>query len=183
VPTWLGTPVTDVPPVKPPVDTRAQLLPLNALTWEHFERLCLRFVRTQAFVVRTTLYGVKGQKHHGIDLLARLSDPLRYEVYQCKKLECYTGADVRKAVDVFLDGKWRDQSKAFRIMTSHPIEDTKIADAIETEAARLEALGITFEVWGQERFSTWLKTNQPSLTIFSAEHGSRSFAVLMRSRD
>ena len=74
VPTWLETPVTDVPPVKPPVDTRAQLLPLNALTWEHFERLCLRFVRTQAFVVRTTLYGVKGQKQHGIDLLARLSD-------------------------------------------------------------------------------------------------------------
>jgi len=74
VPTWLETPVTDVPPVKPPVDTRAQLLPLKALTWEHFERLCLRFVRTQAVVVRTTLYGVKGQKQHGIDLLARLSD-------------------------------------------------------------------------------------------------------------
>lgn len=84
VPTWLETPATDVPTVEPPVDTRAQLLPLNDLTWEHFERLCLRFIRTQAFVVRATIYGVKGQKQHGIDLLARLSDPLRYEVYQCK---------------------------------------------------------------------------------------------------
>jgi hypothetical protein len=162
VPTWLETPVTDVPTGKPPVDTRAQLLPLNDLTWEHFERLCLRFIRTQAFVVRATLYGVKGQKQHGIDLLARLSDPLRYEVYQCKRLVSFTAADVKKAVDAFLIGKWRNQSKAFRIMTSHQIEDTKIADAIETEARRLETLDITFEIWGQERFSSWLK-DQPAI--------------------
>jgi energy-coupling factor transporter ATP-binding protein EcfA2 len=161
-PTWLETPATEVPALKPPVDTRVQLLPLNELTWEHFERLCLRYVRTQSFVVRAQLYGVKGQKQHGIDLYVRLADPPRYEVYQCKRLASFTAADVKKAVDTFLTGKWHDKSKAFRIMTSHPIEDTKIGDAIEAAAKRLEALDITFEVIGQERLSEWLK-DQPRL--------------------
>jgi hypothetical protein len=108
VPTWLETPATEVPALKPPVNTRIQLLPLNDLAWEHFERLCLRYVRTQAFVVRAQLYGVKGQKQHGIDLYVRLSDPLRYEVYQCKKLASFTASDVKKTVDAFLEGNWRD---------------------------------------------------------------------------
>jgi hypothetical protein len=47
-------------------------------------------------------------------------------------------------------------------MTSHPIEDTKIGDAIEAEAKRLEALDIAFEVIGQERLSQWLK-DQPRI--------------------
>src|SRR5271166_3508622 len=157
VPTWLETPVTEVPALKPPVHTRAQLLPLNDLTWEHFECLCLRYVRMQSVVVRAQLYGVKGQKQHGIDLYVRLSDPLRYEVYQSKRLASFAAADVTKAVDTFLAGKWHDKAKAFRIVTSHPIEDTKVGDAIETTAKRLEALDITFEVIGQERLSEWLK--------------------------
>jgi energy-coupling factor transporter ATP-binding protein EcfA2 len=156
-PTWLETPVTEVPALKPPVDTRAQLLPLNDLSWEHFERLCLRYIRTQSVVVRAQLYGVKGQKQHGIDLYVRLADPLRYEVYQCKRLASFTATDVKKAVDTFLAGKWHDKTKAFRILTSHPIEDTKIGDAIEAAAKRLEASDITFEVIGQERLSEWLK--------------------------
>jgi hypothetical protein len=156
-PTWLETPVMEVPALKPPVDTRAQLLPLIELTWEHFERLCLRYIRTQSVVIRAQLYGVRGQKQHGIDLYVRLSDPLRYEVYQCKRLSSFTAADVKKAVDTFLAGKWHDKVKAFRVLTSHPIEDTKIGDAIEAEAKRLEASGIAFEVIGQERLSEWLK--------------------------
>jgi energy-coupling factor transporter ATP-binding protein EcfA2 len=156
-PTWLETPVTEVPALKPPVDTRAQLLPLNDLTWEHFERLCLRYVRAQSVVVRAQLYGVKGQKQHGIDLYVRLSDPLRYEVYQCKRLASFTAADVTKAVDTFLAGKWHEKAKVFRILTSHPVEDTKFGDAIEAAAKRLEVSGISFEVIGQERLSEWLK--------------------------
>jgi len=156
-PTWLETPATDAPAPVLPVDTRAQLLPFIDLTWENYERLCLRYVRTQSVVVRAQLYGVRGQKQHGIDLYVRLADPLRYEVYQCKRLDSFTAADVTKAVETFLKGKWHDKSKAFRIMTSHPIEDTKIGDAIEAAAKRLEALEITFEVIGQERLSEWLK--------------------------
>ena len=47
VPTWLETPATSVGVTLPTV-TRPQFLPLNELTWENFERLCLRYVRGMA---------------------------------------------------------------------------------------------------------------------------------------
>jgi len=161
VPTWLETPAMDIPATFPTV-SRLQLLPLDDLSWENFERLCLRYVRSRANVVRTQLYGVKGQAQHGIDLYVRLTDPLRYEVYQCKKLAALTADDITRAVGKFLAGKWHDRSSAFRIMTSRLIEDTKIAEAIEAAAKRLEAQEIAFEVLGAVQISTWLK-DQPRL--------------------
>jgi len=162
VPTWLETPVTDVPPTSPPVQSRPQVLPLNELSWEHFERLCLRYVRSRASVVMTQLYGIRGQKQHGIDLYVRLTEPGRYEVYQCKRLATFEPDDIAKAVDKFLKGKWRDKAKAFRVMTSHPIEDTKIADAVVAAQTRLDEHRIDFELLGQEQISTWLK-DQPRI--------------------
>jgi transcriptional regulator with XRE-family HTH domain len=161
VPTWLETPATNVPGSLPTV-SRVQILPLNDLTWENFERLCLRYVRGRANVVRTQLYGLKGQGQHGIDLYARLTDPPSYEVYQCKKLMELTVRDIERAVDRFLAGKWRSRSSAFRIMTSQQIEDAKIAEVVESEGKRLEAQNISFEVLGAAQISLWLK-DQPGL--------------------
>ena len=156
VPSWLETPATTIPASLLTV-TRPQLLPLNDLTWGNFERLCLRYVRTRGSVVRAQLYGVKGQSQHGIDLYARLADPARYEVYQCKKLKSLTASDIANATDEFIGGKWFGRSKAFRIMTSHEIEGTRIAEAIEAAGTRLERDGIAFEVLGALQISFWLK--------------------------
>src|SRR5207302_6687167 len=108
------------------------------------------------------LYGVQGQAQHGIDIFARLADPPRYEVYQCKKVTEFTADDITRAVDKFLSGKWRGRSKAFRIMTSHPIEDANTVEAIEVAAKELEAQDINFEVLGALQISTWLK-DQPHI--------------------
>lgn len=160
VPSWLETPVTDVPGTTPPIQSRPQVLPLNELSWENFERLCLRYVRSRASVVMTQLYGLRGQKQHGIDLFVRLAEPARYEVYQCKRLATFEADDIAQAVNRFLDGKWKDRAKSFKIMTSHPIEDAKIAEAIVTADQRLTSFGIEFEVLGKEQISLWLK-DQP----------------------
>jgi hypothetical protein len=110
----------------------------------------------------TQLYGVRGQNQHGIDLYARLTEPARYEVYQCKRLATFAGSDVEKAVGKFLKGKWRDKARAFRMMTSHPIEDTKIADAIVAAQTQLNNHDVEFEVLGKEQISAWLK-DQPRI--------------------
>lgn len=156
VPTRLETPVTTTPVVLPTV-TRLAVLPLHTLQWEDFERLCLRYARGQGTVVRSQLYGIKGQEQYGIDLYVRSSDPPHYEVYQCKKIENFSATTISKAVDKFLKGTWHNRTKAFRIMTSHPIEDAKIAEAIEAAAEILEARQITFEVLGETQISDWLK--------------------------
>ena len=68
-PSWLLTPATGVGPSLP-VHTLNQTLPLHELTWEDFERLCLRLLRLEARAVRAALYGVPGQAQQGIDAYA-----------------------------------------------------------------------------------------------------------------
>jgi hypothetical protein len=161
VPTWLETPVTEIPTVLPPdvlpTVTRLQTLPLHRLQWENFERLCLKYARDHGTVVRSQLYGVRGQAQHGIDFFVRRSDPSGYDVYQCKRVDEFTPTVISEAVEKFLNGTWRDRASSFRIMTSYPIEDAKLAEAIESAGRKLDAQRIPFEVLGEAQISEWLK--------------------------
>ena len=92
VPARLYTPaLPQQEPIDPPVNTREQLLPFQGLTWQNFERLCLRLARTRGeaqyaddhvdpdhdagrFSVSTALaqgalYGTSGPDQQGIDLV------------------------------------------------------------------------------------------------------------------
>src|SRR4051794_16610998 len=77
-PTWLRTPPSgEVPNL--PLETKAQLLPCADLSWEDFERLCLRLLEREAEVIHaaaltgarstapvTRPYGARGQSQAGI---------------------------------------------------------------------------------------------------------------------
>ena len=45
IPSWLETPPSST--VSPPVDTKKQELPFHELSWEDFEKLCLRIVKEE----------------------------------------------------------------------------------------------------------------------------------------
>jgi len=68
-PLRLDTPATAI--LRPPTTTQLQELPFRELTWEDFERLCLRLAREEAEVEYCRQYGTKGQSQAGIDLYAR----------------------------------------------------------------------------------------------------------------
>src|SRR5688572_25446341 len=115
IPPYLEAPPDDLP--QPPTITREQVLPFHALTWENFERLCLRLVRREAQIYQCFLYGDRGQNQRGIDIIAYCGDlPLReFRVYQCKREEEFGAAKIRKAVEKFLEGKWDPQPSTFVI--------------------------------------------------------------------
>src|SRR5215211_6571826 len=56
----------------PPIDTKAQLLPIGDLQWLDAERLFLRLLHTVRPVQYAKLFGVPGQTQGGIDAYARL---------------------------------------------------------------------------------------------------------------
>jgi hypothetical protein len=66
---WAG-PTGPLPP--PPIDTRAQVLPIGDLHWPDAERLFLRLLHTVRPVQYAKLFGVPGQAQAGIDAYARL---------------------------------------------------------------------------------------------------------------
>lgn len=147
IPTWLDCPpVGNVP--SPPVETRAQGLPFNELTWQNFERLILRLVRRESSVLDCEIYGTPGQAQEGIDVLAiPEAEPARRICYQCKKIEEFDPSDIRKAVDAFLNGRWAEQAKEFALCVARPLESTTQVAEISAQRERLQRSGISFVIW------------------------------------
>ncbi|GII32955.1 hypothetical protein [Planotetraspora mira] len=65
-----AAPTGQLPP--PPIDTKAQVLPIGELHWPDAERLFLRLLHTVRPVQYAKLFGVPGQAQAGIDAYARL---------------------------------------------------------------------------------------------------------------
>ncbi len=164
-PAWLNSPPEPTFP-HPPVDPHIQTLPYHELSWENFERLILRIVRRETTVVECWIYGERGQKQHGLDILAAVSNvPDEYACYQCKRVEKFSAADIEKTVNTFLEGKWAFKTKRFILCTSSHLTETQQVDEIAKQRSILAAKGIEFVTWdgsGGGQLSEHLK-NYPDL--------------------
>jgi hypothetical protein len=155
VPTWL-----ELPPkitIEPPVDSLAPALPLGELSWEDFERLCLRLARLETEVVGAHLYGTRGQQQEGIDFFARVAGPKPYRVYQCKRVRDFEPAMIRDAVDRFLSGCWADRSAELVLCSSDHITTTQRIEEFERQRDRLSALGVVLRPWTKTELSEALR--------------------------
>ena len=145
--------------VQPPVGTRTQTLPFDQLTWQDFEKLCYRLVRTMSTVEDCGQYGVPGEAQSGIDIIARIKGATKYAVYQCKN-ECDFGpAKIKRAVSDFIEGEWRDKSSLFVLCTQESMRSTTRAQEIETQAQVLAIHNVLFQQWDREELSLQLKAH------------------------
>ncbi len=156
VPSRLLAHPTDFPR-KPPTVTRIQSLPFEELTWENFERLCLRVERLNADLECCRLYGIPGQEQEGIDVYSILRATGKYRALQCKQEKRFTAAKVRSAVDLFISGDWASRVVSFVLCTSQSLRSKKLTDEIEKQRERLRALGIGFEIWDAAELDVLLK--------------------------
>lgn len=149
----------------PPIDTRAQVLPIGELEWSDAERLFLRLLHTVRPVQYAKLFGVPGQAQAGIDAYARLPLDLMggdsggrdYITLQSRRVKTLTAAKIKKAVDDLLKGEWADKTASFHFATSFDLQDTKLDLAIRQQTARLAKFEITFVPWGVQEVSRLLK--------------------------
>ena len=164
--------------VPAPIRTRSQVLPIEHLTWEDFERLCLRLIELdfEPIHVSTTnlgvearrpvarLYGRRGQAQSGIDVYAR--DRLvpgenppsrRYVSLQARRTRTVTEGGLKSSVEEFLEGRWAEVSRQFIYATSASTKSTELAHEIESLAESLAQESMEFIVWDQEAISSRLK--------------------------
>jgi len=155
----------------PPIETRGQLLPVEGLRWDDFEKLCLRVARLEGDPRRSRRYGVPGQAQGGIDLYSALSDG-GYATYQCKKYEELTAGDIRDAVDEFLRGPWAGESRRFVLCTSASAVRTQLADEVEKQRKRLASREqpIEFEILDADELSLTLKSHRDIVVDFFGSH-------------
>ena len=156
IPTYLLVPGPDSS-VPTPVETLAQDLPFDKLTWENFERLCLRVVESESTIEQCHEYGTRGQDQHGIDLLARNRNDGSISVYQCKRVRAFGPASIQAAVTKFLQESWAGSATNFVLCTSNDLRTTDCADEINLQEKRLLEYKTGFEVWNTTRLSGKLK--------------------------
>jgi hypothetical protein len=157
IPIWLQLPPDAVPSDSGPVVTRLQELPFERLTWENFERLCVRLVQREGDVEHCQLYGTRGQDQQGIDIYARSHSGSGYRVYQCRRVERFGPASIRDAITDLLQGKWAKSADTFVLCTSHTTIATQYAEEIEKQAQRLGEHNVTFAVWDAAYLASRLK--------------------------
>lgn len=154
----------------PPIDTKAQVLPIGDLHWPDAESLFLRLLHTVRPVQYAKPFGVRGQAQAGIDAYARLPLDLAhgetggrdYITLQSRRVKSLTAARIKEAVNDLLRGEWANKTAAFHFATSFDLQATKLDAAIREQTERLAKLSITFVPWGMQEVSTLLK-DQPRI--------------------
>lgn len=146
----------DAVPSVPPVATRVQMLPFEALSWENFERLCHRLTALDDDVEYCERYGRQGDAQEGIDIFARQVDG-RYHCLQAKRHRNFGVAKLRDAVDLFLAGSWAARAACFTIVVQAPLRSTEVQEEIERQAVRLTARGIAFAALDGENLTARLR--------------------------
>lgn len=144
-----------------PVQPRVQILPLNQLPWDSFQRLCTRLAERDHDVEYCQEYGTPGQKQEGIDIYIRKPSSSQYAVWQCKRYQPHTfqPSHIHHAVSDFLSGSWASKTDEFVLALSVKTEEASIAKVIETQASHLRERNIRFLPLGITQISKLLKAH------------------------
>ena len=155
-PSWVLE-LPDAHDLAPPVDTLEQELPFGKITWQNFERLCLRLAASDGDVEYCRLYGTEGQEQGGIDIYVRRRSTTKYATWQSKRHKSFSPGQIETAVTDFLAGEWAAKSDRFVLCVQASLRSTRTGKKIEECAAPLRDKGIDFLPLDGERLSEMLK--------------------------
>jgi tetratricopeptide (TPR) repeat protein len=119
------------------------------------------------------LYGVRGQKQHGIDLQTYGQPSGAGSVGQCKCYEKFTSSDLRDAVKEFTDhlAYWRLQKiKVYRLYVASSCASTSVQNEYTKEKKLLSRKGITFELYDSHGLVIALRHEPTIVSRFCGDH-------------
>jgi Restriction endonuclease len=88
--------------------------PFHKLNEYTFQKLCCELHARQPGIASCDVYGTRGQRQRGIDLLAHRRGSMEKEVGQCKRYDDFPPAEIRKASEEFLEHPGEDAVQALR---------------------------------------------------------------------
>ena len=167
-PAWLYDDPQGASP-NPPAITRPSLLPFSELSWEDFERLCLRISERDGPVEAAWGYGKTGHAQHGIDILVRMADAT-YEVWQSKRRKIFSASDLKAAVKLFLKHEWAAKAKRFVLAVASDFSSPKHVRAIEEARDQLKAKKIEFDPRDAHKLTERLRTEPELVDDYFGRH-------------
>lgn len=158
---YLFTPSNTI--VDPPIETIVQELPLEKLSWEDFEKLCLALVQIDFSINDCEIYGIKGQAQEGIDIFARQANG-KYSSFQCKRYQEFRLSDINDAVEYFKSKAFFDKSDTLHLCTSCEWNKTQVQERFEVLKTELEKDNIILIKWDKIQILRYLK-KQPQIVF------------------
>ncbi len=125
-------------------------------------------------VDRCSIYGTRGQKQHGIDLVAYCRDGVHIELVQCRRYAVFGVSELDEAVGDFLKEKrWRNEKvRRFVVVTAVDISDRHLQDAILAAREKFRRKKIIFDVWGCAELCTKLNPHRPAVQQIYGSDGA-----------
>ncbi|MEV5596403.1 hypothetical protein [Streptomyces sp. NPDC052496] len=142
-----------VPAPSPLTDTAPLLLRTHELSWETLEHLIVALAVQADHALEARPFGRSGQAQDGVDVVAFFaSQPAA--VYQAKRYEKFTAADLRRAVAVYADGSRPFGAQRLVVVTTADVRDTKVD--LELTRLREQHQDFVIELWGRQQLSDML---------------------------
>ena len=160
--------------INPPVDTKIQMLPVEQLGWEDFEKLCLRLAQLEHSIDNCEIYGIKGQKQQGIDIFAQ-KENAKYSSYQCKRYQEVTEDVLEKAVNKFRDEEWKPKSDKFYFCTTAALNLVQLQDKFNQLKTELQMEGIELIKWDKIQIESLMKDQPQIVYDFFGKEWTRLF--------
>lgn len=166
--------VPAVPPEIPPGVQPGEVPAFHLLGEYYFQDLCRDLLEEQERISTCTIYGVRGERQDGVDLLAHRANGDGVEVGQCKAYRDFEPAKIREASDEFLahwETQWRKQDvRRFILFVAGSLDTTRRQQEVITQAARFRELGITYEAWSGSTIRNRLGPHKAIVARYFAHH-------------
>jgi hypothetical protein len=160
------------------LDPRPDLLPLHELTPEDFERLLLKVVEEVEGLREVHLYGVRGQRQHGLDGLG--FDPAGRPVgFQAKRYRTFTARNLADAVDAYTSGEQPIRVIRLLIGVATEVRRTEILDELAAQRANHPELEI--ELYHRRRLSDLLRDRHGIVQRFYGDAAAERYCLLPKA--
>lgn len=140
-----------------------------------FQCVCQEAYSHEPGVESCSVYGTRGQKQHGIDLLAYCRNGVEIEVVQCRRHSVFAVAELKEAISDFLKEKnhWKGEKiRRFLVVTAADISDRHLQDEIRAVRKKFRSKKIIFSVWGGAELCTKLNPHRPAVQQIYGNDGA-----------
>ncbi len=165
----------DAPPATvthAPVLEKLDVLPLDLMSWEDFEKLLWRMLCDVEGLRHATLYGDRGQAQKGLDVVA--IDPGGSGVaLQSKHYEKFYPSDLVAAIDKFRTTQRPFALSRFIVAMSCEARSTQLVEDIAT--AKRDLAPLEFEAWDKLSISQALRAHPQIVIEFFGEPTAERF--------
>jgi len=165
-----GAPSTPPPPLSTPAP---EFLNTHEMGWEFFEALILNIARDHEGAYEVRKYGKSGQTQHGLDAVGFFETGVT--VYQDKRWQVFTSADLTAAVEKYTSGRRPFNANRMVVAVASLVDDTRVIERLDQ--LRVQHAPMEINLWDRRHISDMLRSEFRIVTKFFGRASAQAFCI------